>query len=166
MRGCGSACLAFALIVLFSALPSAASSGQTADEATPYYTNKDIEKYAAPADSKPADSKAEPPAKTAVSQKEASERKKTDKEQEYWCRKASAARKTLEKRQDRISEIEKEIAEKKDAGASGAKAGRSLQRSLDKATREYHRAEKDFAEIGDEAHRKGIPPGWLRCQFE
>lgn len=166
MRRCGSGCVVFILILLFAGLPAVSSGAQKSEETTPYYTNKDIERYAAPSEAGRTDAKEEKPSGAAVGSKESSEKKETGKAQEYWCKKASSARKTLEKKQERVDETEKEIAERKQAGTFSGKSARSLEKRREKAVREYRHAEQDFAEIGDEAHRKGIPPGWLRCQFE
>ena len=166
MRGHESGFPGIFLIVLFSFLPAVSSAGQTSEQGTPYFTNKDIEKYAEPADDRQPAVAAEKPRTTAADAGETSRDKKEVKEKEHWCRRASSARKALGKKQDRIDETEREIAERTEGGSSGGKTVRSLQKRLEKAKREQRYAEKNLGEIEDEAHRKGIPPGWLRCQFE
>jgi hypothetical protein len=161
MSGCGAGFPAFLLIVLFGVVPAVAWGGQTAGQGTPYFTNKDLEKYGNPPD-KPAAVTAAKSPKAADKARETAE----EREKEYWCRKASSANKRLEKRQDTIDEIEREIAEMKEKGLVGRKTEKSLHKRLAKAKREHGYAEKSLGEIADEAHRKGIPPGWLRCQFE
>jgi hypothetical protein len=162
MRGYKEGFLGIFLIVLFSVLPAAVSGGQTADQGTPYFTNKDIEKYARPSDGQQPAAASEKPRKPDVHTRATSE----GKEKEYWCKKASSAKKTLEKKKDRIAEIEREIAEREARGFSGGKAGKSLQKRLARAKRDHRYAEEGFREIAEEAHRKGVPAGWLRCQFE
>jgi hypothetical protein len=148
--------------VLFSVVPAVVSGGQMPEQGTPYYTNKDIEKYERPADkTRTAVATPGPPQKNDKASEIAEE-----KEKEYWCKKASSARNNVEKKQDTIDEIEQEIAGRHEKGLAGDKAEKSLQKRLTKARRERGYAEKSFGEIADEAHRKGIPPGWLRCQFE
>jgi hypothetical protein len=161
MRGYGGEILGALLIILFSVLPAVASGGGTAEKGTPYFTNKDIEKYSMPSDRQQEVSEEKHP-KTTVHAKETAK----EKEKEHWCKKASSAKKVMDKKQDRITELEREISERRGRGVSGGKTEKSLQKRLAKAKREHGYAEKNYEEIAEEAHRKGIPPGWLRCQFE
>lgn len=162
MRVCEAGVLWIFLVLLCSVVPAVASDGQTHEQGTPYFTNKDIEKYGKPAGEPPAEAIAAKPPRTADKSRETA----AEKEREYWCRKASSARKTVEKKQDTINEIEREIAERKEKGLVGGKTEKSLQKRLARAKREHGYAQQSLGEIADEAHRKGIPAGWLRCQFE
>ena len=49
---------------------------------------------------------------------------------------------------------------------STSKKVNTLQSRLKKAKDHKSSTERDLKDIENEAHRKGIPPGWLRCQFD
>jgi hypothetical protein len=100
--------------------------------------------------------------------------KKERQQQEYWCKKATQYERKVEIAQDEVKETEKELSELKDASFQGnsrkkkstEKNIRSTQKKLEGAKKRLKYAERDLSDLGDEAHRKDIPPGWLRCQFE
>ena len=46
------------------------------------------------------------------------------------------------------------------------KRRRRFKIKITKSKKQLRYAEKDLAEFEGEAHRKEVPPGWLRCQFE
>jgi hypothetical protein len=118
------------------------------------FTNKDLEKYHNTSESKPAvpdpmlkDTKSEKIVKT--------EKSREQKEKEYWCKKTTPYRRKIEKAKDDIREIEK-----------SGKITKQLKKKLEVVKKQLKTAEQDLADIEDEAYRKRIPPGWLRCQFE
>jgi uncharacterized protein (DUF3084 family) len=97
------------------------------------------------------------------------EAKKEKEDKEYWCKKAAQHRKKIEKAQEEIKEAEKKLSETENIGLQDAKKKKNhkqAQKNLDRAKKQLKDSEKELRELEDEAHRKGIPPGWLRCQFE
>ncbi len=151
--------LAFVLSVsgwLFAGLPVGKIS---AAQEVPHFTNHDIEQYREASDG---GSSMPNPVGTGT-KKEAAARLQKQKEAESWCRKASVRRKRIEKDQEDVQDLEKALEDLKDTTGK-KKAG--LEKKLGQVRKHLRNSEKDLAELGDEAHRKGIPPGWLRCQFE
>ncbi len=103
----------------------------------------------------------------------AAEAKKEKEDKEYWCKKANAHRKKIEKAQSEIAETEEKLAKLKDAASrETGKKRRPLESDIkktEKRLKEIERQRKEnerkLGSLEEEAHRKGIPPGWLRCQF-
>ncbi|MBI5025157.1 MAG: OmpH family outer membrane protein [Nitrospirae bacterium] len=139
------------------------SSGEdrTAQKDVPYFTEEDLERYKESSGDNPQterlDRKAEGKEKTGKAKKEEN--------REYWCKTANTYRNKIDKARDEIAEIEKEL-----RGEGGTPLGprkrRTLENELRRAQKQRRNAERDLSELEEEAHRKGIPPGWLRCQFE
>lgn len=134
------------------------------------FSNKDLEAYREPVAERIPEIKSEK-----VEDKEAiQETKRTEKEREYWCHKAYQYNQKIEKAQDEVKKTESELSDLKDTGSqSSFKKKRALekkiknaQKRLDGARKRLGYAEKDLSFVEDEARRKDIPPGWLRCQFE
>ena len=137
---------------------SAPGKDNPAQEETPYFSNEDIERYKMPSDNRSQGSSA-----TMTDDKEEKAReKKEHQESEGWCKKANSVRKRIEKAQDEISEAKKELSEEN----VGRKKAAALRKKLGKAEKLKEYAERDLSDLEEEAHRKDIPPGWLRCQFE
>jgi hypothetical protein len=130
-----------------------------AAQEAPYFTNQDVERYREPSDK----SGSAPKLSETGTRKEAAARSQQRKEAESWCRKAGHCRKRIEKDQEDVQELEKALDDLKDAKG---KKRTSIEKKLAKTRKHLRNSEKDLAELEDEAHRKGIPPGWLRCQFE
>lgn len=131
---------------------------------SPYFSNEDIEKYKSPSDNKTPKTRAE-----AVETKKKAEKTKEQKEKEYWCKRATEYRKEIEKAQEDVEETEKKLAEIEGNPLSGAKSKKALKQlntKLRKSKKQLRNAERDLSDFENEAHRKGIPPGWLRCQFD
>lgn len=161
------------LIIYFSGLSAVTASGDdspaTSEEA-PYFSNKDIEKYKKPSDDKTPDVKIDKTERKG----EAAREKKIQQEQEYWCKKATQYNRKVEVAQDEVKGTEKELSDLKDALSQGTlrkkksveRNIKSNQKKLDGAKNRLKYAERDLGDLEDEAHRKDIPPGWLRCQFE
>jgi hypothetical protein len=147
------------LCIVVSALFPAA--GPAAEE-QPYFTNKDVEKYKKSPDAQPATQK-----KDAQEERKSSARLAKDKqEQERWCKRANAQRKKIEKAQYNVRKAEKDLAREKEKDPRGSKKNTKIQDRLDRAKHLLALEEKELNEIENEAHRKGVPPGWLRCQFD
>ena len=124
----------------------------------PYYTNRDIVKYGKGPEG------AEPPSTSDGKSEKAERLRKIEEERgkEYWCKKAAPYRRKVDSARDEVRSAEKELAE----DPADKKKGRALKKKLEGSRSRLKNAELDLAEIEGEAHRKGIPPGWLRCQFE
>jgi len=99
---------------------------------------------------------------------EVAEAKKEKEDKEYWCKRANAHRNKIEKAQSEIAETEEKLAKLKDAASreAGKKSDiKKAEKRLKEVERQRKENEKGMSRLEDEAHRKGIPPGWLRCQF-
>lgn len=148
---------ALPFLLLFSV--SAMGEESAVRKEAPVFTNQDIEKYKKPSDYKGTVAK---PA-GAEAKRDAAAQLQKQKEGELWCRKANSLRKRIENYRDDVQELEKALDELKDRKG---KKRRGLETKLLKAKKHLTSSEGDLAALEDEAHRKGIPPGWLRCQFE
>lgn len=148
------------LLVVSVGLFSGSAFGEDKKEA-PVYTNQDIEKYKRPSDSKPGVVRTD----KAERKKEKSQKSKEEHEKEYWCKTASSYKKKIEKIKDDIAEAEKELSGESSMSLSYKKK-KTIQNKITKSKKQLRYAEKDLAGLEDEAHRKEVPPGWLRCQFE
>jgi peptidoglycan hydrolase CwlO-like protein len=95
-------------------------------------------------------------------------------EREYWCKQGTKHKKNIEKAQQEISDTEKELESlKKEASMEIGNKRTALDKKIKKtekklreAKKELAKREKDLNILENEAHKKGIPPGWLRCQFD
>lgn len=135
------------------------------------YTNQDIEKYKSSSDKEPQvtkkDKSYEKYSEKMAEKKEKTQKAKEEREKEYWCKKANQYRKKIEMAKEDIALAEKQHPQ--DSGILIQKkrsVRKERQTKINASTRKLSSAEKDLAELEQEAHRKGIPPGWLRCQFE
>lgn len=149
--------LSICIVVLFS-------TAINAQQSVPYFSNEDIEKYKSPSDNKTTKIKTE-----AVETKKKAEKIKEQKEKEYWCKRATEYKKKIEKAREDVEETEKKLAEIEGnplPDAKSKKALKQLNSKLKKSKKQLRNAERDLSDFEDEAHRKGIPPGWLRCQFD
>ena len=118
------------------------------------FTNKDLEKYRSNSDIKPV--APEPAIKDINSEKIVkTEKSREQKEKEYWCKKTKPYIRKIDKAKDDIREIE-----------GIGKVTKQSKKKLAVAKKNLKTAEQDLSDIEDEAYRKRIPPGWLRCQFE
>ena len=130
----------------------------TGHEEIPYFTNKDIQQYKSPAESYPPvterDRKAE--------KDDRSRKIKEDHEKDYWCKKAAPYRKKIDSTRDEIHATEIELSE----SSLTLKKKKALSRKLESSRRKLKSSERDLGGLEEEAYRKGISPGWLRCQFE
>jgi len=125
---------------------------------TSSFTNEDIEKYKNPPESKsPAAGKDRKTEKDERAQKISEEREK-----EHWCKKAAPYKRKVDDTREEIRETEKELSE----STLSKKRHKTLEKKLALCRKKFRSAEQDLGDIEAEAHRKGIPPGWLRCQFE
>jgi predicted nucleic acid-binding Zn-ribbon protein len=135
-----------------------------AQQSAPYFSNKDIEKYKSPSDYRAAKTKTDKP----ETKKKAGKTKEQN-EKEYWCKRAAEYKKKIEKAKQEVEEIEKKLAELEGnplPDAKSKKALKQLNSKLRNSKKQFRNAERDLGDFENEAHRKGIPPGWLRCQFD
>ncbi|MDH4231266.1 MAG: hypothetical protein OEW04_04460 [Nitrospirota bacterium] len=128
------------------------------------FTNQDLGKYNVPSASRTTGAKT-------VYQEDGEEYLKGKKkrvleehEQDYWCKKASAVKRKIEKACEDVKEAEKEISVANSKNLHSGKKNAPLQKRLEKAKKRVRDAEADLDDLEHEAHRKGVPPGWLRCQ--
>ncbi len=124
---------------------------------TPYFSNKDLEQYKMSPGNKTPDVRV-----NGAGTKEGSKEKIERKEREYWCKKATSYEKKIERGRSEISDMEKELSSED----PGRKNKIALGKKVAKTRKQVANLEKDLSDLEDEAHRKNIPPGWLRCQYE
>ncbi|MBI5848577.1 MAG: hypothetical protein HZB31_11660 [Nitrospirae bacterium] len=126
------------------------------------FTNDDIDKYRKSSDNKPQEQgKISPSAK-----KDEGTKARGKQEQEYWCKRAAVAKRKIEKAEREVKEQEEEISRERSKSVHTSRKMNTLQSRLKKAKDHLSSAEGDLTDIENEAHRKSIPPGWLRCQFD
>lgn len=128
------------------------------------FTNQDIEKYGGPSDIKPENTKTVLQEERKESLKDKKKRASEEHGMEVWCKKATTCNRRIENEKEEIKEIENKIIEAKTKGPYGHKKGASLDKRLESAKKRLKKAEGDLNTLEDEAHRKGVKPGWLRCQ--
>ena len=154
--------LVFASVILVIALMSSSlyaaadSSGQPLS-----FSNKDLEPYENSGDRTQS---AEP--KNSEFRKTKAEDSREEREKEYWCKKAAPQRKKIQQLKEEISEKERELTEENTGVAVKNRKTRTRDKALSKTRKRLKDAEGKFSDLADEAHRKGVPMGWLRCQFE
>lgn len=150
----------FTALIFVETVPAGDSSSQ---KETPVYTNQDVEKYKKTSDSEPQSTKIDRTVEKSSERREKTEKIKEEREQEYWCKKATQYRKNIDKIKEEISETEKTL-----SGESGEKLShkkkKGLKKNLERNNKKLKYAKQDLFELENEAHRKSIPPGWLRCQ--
>jgi predicted nucleic acid-binding Zn-ribbon protein len=126
------------------------------------FTNDDIDNYRMPSDNSPQEQR-----KTAPSAiKDESRKARGKQEQEYWCKRANVVKRKIEKADRELREREEEISHEQSKSVRTSRKMNTLQSRLKKAKDHLSSAERDLSDIENEAHRKSIPPGWLRCQFD
>jgi hypothetical protein len=129
------------------------------------YTNQDIERYKTPSEVATTAAKSAPQEDREEGREVKKQRIREDHEKDYWCKKASAYKEKIEKAGETVKEMEKKLSEEKSKSLRTSKKNTPLQKRLVKARKQVTAAEKDLDDLEHEAHRKGIPPGWLRCQL-
>jgi hypothetical protein len=156
-------------LALVAALLFVSAGAGFCEEKPLLFTNDDIEKYRQPSDNKPQEQKPQQQQKKTVPSAKKDEDKKNQGKQgqEYWCKRTTAAMRKIEKAAQDVREREEEISrEQSKNGHTSRKKNTTLQGKLKKAKDHLSSAERDLSDIEHEAHRKSIPPGWLRCQFD
>jgi hypothetical protein len=148
----------FIVILLACSILSAWADSSQREE--PFYTNKDVERYKNPSDNRPPDAKKSVMENRTDSKKSLKERRL----QEDWCDRASVCNREIDDEKETVKEIEHELLSAK--GRDNHKKVAALQRKLENSKKRLKKAEGNLNALENEAHRKGIPPGWLRCRFD
>jgi len=152
--------------LVFSWFCAAAHADDRSAQGQPQvFTNQDIERYTSQSDAKTAPTER-------VFQEDRAERRRNERhrireeqEMEYWCDRATASNRRIEAEKEAIKEREEEIFEAKIKGRYSHKKNAKLEKSIEGAKKRLRKAEGDLTALENEAHRKGIKPGWLRCQI-
>lgn len=161
-----SFCFLFSIFLVNSICCTVVKGAESSLEEQPQiFTNQDIEKYIGPSDSKATDTKTVSREDREEVRNKKNQSIREEREKEYWCKKALAYKKKIKKADDDVKETENKISEESRKNLHADKKTALLQKRLEKARKKVEYAEADLGELEDEAHRKGVPPGWLRCQF-
>jgi len=159
-------CVIF-IVTLFAA--NVGESDTAGQKEGQVFSNKDLETYKNPSDNKVPGPKPE----KREGKKDGLKEIREELEREQWCKQATVLRRKIEKAQDEVTESEDKLSVEKEAGlqkdikkkkAADRKLKR-LQQDLDRDKKRLRYAEKDLADLEEEARRKGVLPGWLRCQW-
>jgi hypothetical protein len=135
----------------------------TAQEQPPVYSNQDIEKYKLPSDSRPVEIKKRG---TGEERKMDARMAKDNLERERWCKRTTAQRRKIEKAQYEVRTTEKALKHEEERDVHDTKKSKQLRDRLEQDKRKLTVAEGEMNDIENEARRKGVPPGWLRCQID
>jgi chromosome segregation ATPase len=156
--------LFFASVILAAAFMSSSSYAAGSAEQPLSFSNKDLERYENSDRQSREPLSADP--KNSEVRKNGAGDSREQREKEYWCKKAEPQRRKIQQIKDEINEKERELAEESTGVAANKKKARTLDRALSKTRKRLKDAEGKFSDLADEAYRKGVPMGWLRCQFE
>ena len=134
-----------------------------AQEQPPVYSNRDVEKYKLPSDSRPVETKRRD---TREDRKMDARTAKDNLERERWCKRTTAQKKKIEKAHYDVQTTEEALRREEEKDFHGTKKSRQLQDRLAQEQRRLAVEKEALNDIENEAHRKGVPPGWLRCQVD
>ena len=122
------------------------------------YNNEDLNKYETPSRT---DGKTAPN----VSDKISDEKKSEDldaQDREDWCRRGAPIIRAISEAQNEIEELNSALSKQgQEVLSESRQEGRR-----DSVMRKLREAEKALSDLDDEAHAKGVPPGWIRCNFD
>lgn len=152
-------------VILGIAFMSSSTYGADSSARPLSFSNKDLEPYENPEGGNSRGPQSPEP-KNSEGRKTKAEDAKEQREKEYWCKRTTPQRKKIRQLNEEINEKERELAEENAAGSARNKKTRTLNKALAKTRRRLKDAEGMLSDLADEAHRKGVPMGWLRCQFE
>ena len=156
-------CVVFVFSMFAAPVNEAESSAQ---EQPQVFTNHDIEKYSSPSEAKTTNEKTVLREDGEKLRNDKKQSIREDQEKEYWCKKASVYNKEIKIAEKDVKEAEKRISEESSKNFRAAKKTTPSQKKLERARKKLEDTRADLGELEDEAHRKEVPPGWLRCQFE
>lgn len=137
-----------------------------AADSSPSYTDRDLNPYRNPADGR----SATVPAPSRHTAKKAADR--DGKEKEAWCLAGTRHAKKIDLAKERVQSADALVAkrqEEADRKPSDAKARKRLAEAQKKQVKEQKKLAQEEAALSaleNRAHRKGIPPGWLKCNFD
>jgi len=149
---------------IFSLFPAPVKGSEPVKDEPKVFTNEDIEKYHAPSAGSATASNPLPQEDSDTDRKYKERRISGEHEMEYWCKKARTINRRIEDDRETVKEIGDQAVEPGTRRSSSRKKTATLEKKLDKAKKRLRNSESDLKDLEDEAHRKGIPPGWLRCQ--
>jgi len=167
--------LRFSLIVLFVFLMcfpcSGAQSKEPADTPEPQvFSNKDLENYMLSTyDKTPGTATNSGFTSEEDDMKRRAREIQEQDEQEYWCKKASTYTKQIDNSKNNVKDSENALSDLTNSLLSAGSIEKEIKKTeqtLKMDKKRLREKEEDLAGLEGEAHRKGIPPGWLRCQFE
>jgi hypothetical protein len=153
------ACLLSAILALLLFV-CVASAEETAART---FTNKDLIKNKS-GDSPDSSGNNIPKKKTG----EGSVGNKDRREKERWCKKGSLHQNRVDDAKSNLQYAEsrkKEADSKRPVIRKNRRNSASSDANIRKARLKLEKAERALNNLQQEAHRKNIPPGWLRCQF-
>ena len=147
---------------LFVTTCACCSPAGAAQEQAPVYSNSDIEKYKQPQDSRPVEIRRDTREERRLDARQA----KDNQERERWCKRVNTQKKKIEKAQYDVQSAEKALKHEEEKDFHSGKKTKQLKDKVETARRKLANEERDMSDIENEARRKGIPPGWLRCQVD
>jgi hypothetical protein len=148
-------------LFLFAGLMTAEASEQSQS-----FKDGDLAKYRNPSDRTENDLAAEKGKTTDI------RRSVTAKEKDYWCKEGMKRAKSVEKAQARVNSSAADVKKWEDAADrhhGDRKAAKRLRNARKKMAKDQKALAKEEAELSgfeNRAHRKNIPPGWLKCNTE
>jgi hypothetical protein len=157
------------LCVVFISTPLVFAEG----EKTPTYTNEDLKKYRLPVDTSSENAES---VKDKSPEDERDEEKAAAKQQrlqDYYCEKGAYYDQKVEDAEDAIKEAQEKYQEQLDKkritnrGKTGSPSfDKPSEKRVKNAKKKLEKALKKRGDFEQKAYRKGIPSGWLRCQFD
>lgn len=121
------------------------------------YNNEDLNKYETTGGT---EEKTAPNLPDKTSNENKSEDLETQ-DKEEWCRRGAPIIRAISEAQDELEKLNSELYEEgQEVTSEARKEGRR-----DSAMRKLNEAEKALSDLEDEAHAKGVPVGWIRCNF-
>ena len=122
------------------------------------YNNEDLNKYETP---KRTDEKTAPNVPDKISNEKKSEDLGTQ-DRDDWCHRGAPFVMAISEAQNELDAINSEFSgEGQEVLSESRKEGRR-----DSAMRKLSEAQRALSDLEDEAHAKGVPPGWVRCNFD
>jgi hypothetical protein len=136
-----------------------AATESQGEEATSF-SNQDLEKYKSP------DDNASAQGAVRVEKMNRTAKRDEQREKENWCSRARECQKKIDRAKDELKDEEDRTNDDSGTGLKKHKMRKQTRRNYVQARKKLREAERDLSYLEEEAHRKDIPPGWLRCQFE
>jgi hypothetical protein len=157
-------------ILLLSALLFLAASvlcNADAADKVKVLTNEDLKKYGVTDKENSNDSaikQTPPPQKN-----DPSREPPKDPDKESWCTKATRLKGRVDEANRKVQQAEKQRSDASMAGEVSSYSSTPIavaEENLAKARQDLETAEKELSDFEQLAYSQGIPPGWLRCQFD